>query len=253
MKSIGNDFSKTLDVSMAVTQPFMASGVEIVTFQRNTEEENPKALRDLVRKVLENWRRLCLFAANGVSVFVIGLLLQIILVRYMGMSHVASYIIQTVISVQVNFLLSRNLTWRDRNIGFSSALIRFNAQQLLVTGTGMAGYAGLEWLGMNYIAANLVVTAVLAPVSFLSSHLWSMGESHLRQPGTHRRLADGGARTRSVAWRYRHLRHRALHRSGERNPVDPQRAFKISSDCSPNIGFPMSGHRTTFDLEHAQV
>ena len=45
----------------------------------------------------------------------------------------------------------------------------------------MAGYAGLERLGMNYIAANVAVTAVLTPASFISSHKWSLGEkTHLR-------------------------------------------------------------------------
>ena len=62
----------------------------------------------------------------------------------------------------------------DRSVSFGHGLIKFNAQQLAVTGLGMAGYAVLEWLGMNYVIANVLVTGLLTPVSFASSHLWSL-------------------------------------------------------------------------------
>jgi cellulose synthase/poly-beta-1,6-N-acetylglucosamine synthase-like glycosyltransferase len=38
----------------------------------------------------------------------------------------------------------------------------------------MAGYAGLERLGVNYLVANVAITGVLTPISYLSSHLWSL-------------------------------------------------------------------------------
>ena len=115
------------------------------------------------------------------NVFAVGLLIQVLLVRYLGMGHISSYIAQTVVSVQISFLLSRFLTWRDRAVAFVQALTKFNVQQFAVTGLGVAGYAGLERFGVNYVAANVAVTALLTPVSFLSSHKWSMGErTHLR-------------------------------------------------------------------------
>jgi len=127
--------------------------------------------------------RLAIFAANGMNVFAAGLLIQVVLVRYAGMGHVPSYIAQTIVSVQMSFLLSRFLTWGDRDVAILPALVRFNMQQLIVTGLGMAGYAGLEHLGMNYIVANVAVTAVLTPVSFLSSHRWSLTAPSRSQPG----------------------------------------------------------------------
>ncbi len=132
------------------------------------------ALRRLAGRVWQHRFRLVIFAANGMNVFAVGLLIQVILVRYAGMGYVPSYIVQTVASVQLAFLLSRFVTWRDRDAAILPALARFNVQQLIVTGLGMAGYAGLERLGINYIAANIAVTAVLTPVSFLSSHKWSL-------------------------------------------------------------------------------
>jgi putative flippase GtrA len=138
-------------------------------------------LLHLTKKAWEHRVRLVMFSVNGMNVFAIGLLIQVILVRYVGMGHLSSYIVQTIVSVQISFLLSRFITWRDRDIAILSALSRFNLQQLTVTGLGMAGYAGLEQLGMNYIAANVAVTAVLTPMSFLSSHKWSL--TARRRPG----------------------------------------------------------------------
>lgn len=123
------------------------------------------------------WRarkRLLTFAANGLFVFVFGVAVQYVLIHRVGMSHVTSYIIQTVLSVQVNFLLSRYLTWRDRTFRMLPALLRFNVQQLATTGIGIGLYAGLDHFGMNYITGNIVVTAVLTPVSFLLGDRWSM-------------------------------------------------------------------------------
>jgi putative flippase GtrA len=170
--------------ALAVTQPLRpATNPRSVVSHRRASQVPVRdgASRSLTARAWDQRFRLLLFAVNGISVFAVGLLIQVILVKYVGMGHIPSYIVQTIASVQISFLLSRYLTWRDRNIPFLHALTRFNAQQLAITGLGMAGYAGLEQLGMNYIAANVAVTAVLTPVSFLSSHKWSMGErTHLR-------------------------------------------------------------------------
>lgn len=134
-------------------------------------------------------RRLLTFAGMGLTVFLVGLLVQVALIHVFGLSHVVSYVIQTIISVQVNFLLSRYVTWRDRSVPLVRALLRFNLQQLATTGTGMLLYAGLERFGMNYIAANVAVTAVLTPVSFYLGNRWSMAE------GT-----TAGLRARDLPW-----------------------------------------------------
>jgi cellulose synthase/poly-beta-1,6-N-acetylglucosamine synthase-like glycosyltransferase/putative flippase GtrA len=135
-------------------------------------------LRRLASGAWEHRFRLVIFAVNGMNVFAVGLLIQVLLIRYAGMGHVPSYIVQTIASVQLSFLLSRFLTWGDRDTPILPALARFNIQQFAITGLGMAGYAGLEWFGMNYIAANIAVTAALTPVSFLSSHKWSLNGNH---------------------------------------------------------------------------
>jgi putative flippase GtrA/4-amino-4-deoxy-L-arabinose transferase-like glycosyltransferase len=170
--------------ALAVTQPLraVANPRSVVSHRRAGQATvRDRTPANLTARAWDQRLRLLIFAVNGVSVFAVGLLIQVILVKYVGMGHVPSYVVQTIASVQISFLLSRYLTWRDRNVPFLHALTRFNAQQLAITGLGMAGYAGLEQLGMNYIMANVSVTAVLTPVSFLSSHKWSMGErTHVR-------------------------------------------------------------------------
>jgi putative flippase GtrA len=153
-----------------------SSGAEMLVRRRHAHHRRTRdaVLHNLARRVWYQRFRLAIFAANGMNVFAAGLLIQVLLVRYVGMGHIPSYIAQTIASVQMSFFLSRFLTWGDRDVAILPALIRFNMQQLVVTGLGMAGYAGLEQLGMNYIVANVAVTAMLTPVSFLSSHKWSL-------------------------------------------------------------------------------
>ncbi|HTU75745.1 MAG TPA: GtrA family protein [Trebonia sp.] len=121
-------------------------------------------------------KRLATFAANGLFVFVFGVAVQYALIHYLRMGHVPSYIIQTVLSVQLNFVLSRYLTWRDRQVAPLAALVRFNVQQATITGLGVALYTGLDHFGMNYITGNIAVTAILTPASFVIGNKWSMSE-----------------------------------------------------------------------------
>ena len=152
----------------------------------------PSPLAGLVARLWAQRTRLAIFGLNGTAVFAAGLMIQIILVQYAGVGHVPSYIVQTVASIQLSFLLSRYLTWRDRSVSFRHGLVRFNAQQLAVTGLGMAGYAVLDWLGMNYVIANVLVTGLLTPVSFASSHLWSLRPHRTAEP----EFTPGAAPTR---------------------------------------------------------
>lgn len=140
-------------------------------------------------------RRLLAFAANGAVVFVVGLAVQFALIKFLHLSHVVSYVIQTVFSVQLNFALSRLVTWRDRAVPFAGALVRYNVQQLAAAGLGMALYAGLDRLGMHFPESNIAVTLLLTPVTFVLGHRWSMAERpadrNRRQYVPPRRTANG--------------------------------------------------------------
>lgn len=154
------------------------AGIQRTAASAPSGEEGRRALAGL-------WgarRRLATFAVNGLIVFIVGLALQYALIKFLHLSHVVSYVIQTVFSVQLNFALSRLLTWRDRAVSFAGALVRFNLQQLAAAALAMALYAGLDRLGMHFPVSNLVVTALLAPVTFIVGHRWSMAE-RAERPG----------------------------------------------------------------------
>jgi putative flippase GtrA len=121
-----------------------------------------------------HWRRFGTFGVVGFSVFVAGLALQVALVRLAGMGYLTSYAIKTLFSVELSLVLNRYLTWRDRDVRMTRAAVMFTVQQLAIQGIGVAAYVGMEWLGVGYIAANVAVTALLTPVGYLASHLWSL-------------------------------------------------------------------------------
>src|SRR5580700_9241593 len=99
---------------LAVAQPPEA----LRSGQHVPRQSAPDAAPRLARRVWDHRFRLVIFAVNGMNVFAVGLLIQVLLVAYARMGHVPSYIVQTALSVQLNFVLSRYLTGRDRNVAF---------------------------------------------------------------------------------------------------------------------------------------
>jgi putative flippase GtrA len=119
-------------------------------------------------------KRLVAFGASGLLVFALGVVVQWALIHRLGMSSVSSYVVKSVLSVQLTFLLSRYLTWGDRNLALLPALVRWNIQQLVITSLGVGLYTGLGHFGMNCLAGNIAVAVIFTPTSFVAGHLWSM-------------------------------------------------------------------------------
>jgi putative flippase GtrA len=112
--------------------------------------------------------RFVVFSAIGGFVFLLGLGLQAVLTGRWQMVPLASYLIQAVVSVETSFLLNRWLTWRDRDTPFWLAFTRFNAQKTVTIALNFLLYAGLLRLGMNYLVANVALTAVFTVVNFVA-------------------------------------------------------------------------------------
>ena len=112
--------------------------------------------------------RFVVFSAIGGSVFLLGLGLQALLTGRLHMEPVASYLIQAVVSVETSFLLNRWLTWRDRGTPFWTAFARFNAQKTVTIVLNLTLYAGLIRLGLNYLVANVALTAVFTVVNYVA-------------------------------------------------------------------------------------
>ena len=108
------------------------------------------------------------FTAIGGSVFLMGIGLQAVLTGRWQMQPLVSYLIQAVVSVETSFLLNRWLTWRDRDTPFWLAFARFNAQKTVTIVLNLVLYAGLLRLGVNYLVANVALTAVFTVVNYVA-------------------------------------------------------------------------------------
>jgi putative flippase GtrA len=113
--------------------------------------------------------RFSLFALIGGGVFIAGLGLQVLLVRYAHFGPDPAYAVQAIFSIELSYLLNRHLTWRDRSIGWRAAAWKFNVQKLLVTVVNLVAFALLVRFGLEYVAANVLLTAILTPVNFFAA------------------------------------------------------------------------------------
>jgi len=147
-----------------------------------------------VRSTEKHGRRFTVFALIGGSVFVMGLALQALLTGKWHMAADASYFVQGVISIEVSFLLNRWLTWRDRTGRVWSAFVRFNVQKAVTMALNLVAYAGLVWLGMNYLVANVVLAAVFTVINYVAGD--ALVFTDLR--GVHRPSSAPQAQTQST-------------------------------------------------------
>jgi putative flippase GtrA/4-amino-4-deoxy-L-arabinose transferase-like glycosyltransferase len=169
----------------AETGPFPVDGTAAAPEQ--TDPQRVPALRALIagRHGVRGERhgvRFMVFAAIGASVFLVGLSIQIAMVQYLHVDTIVAYIIQSIVSIELSFLLNRYLTWRDRNVPFLWALWRFNTQKALATLVTVTTYAVLVRLGVQYIVANIAITAVLTPLNYVAGHYWSFKARDQRTP-----------------------------------------------------------------------
>jgi putative flippase GtrA/GT2 family glycosyltransferase len=118
--------------------------------------------------VHRHWARFTSFSLIGGVIFVGGLALQAVLTSVLHMPPLVSYLIQAVVSIEASFLLNRSLTWRRRGTSFWSAFIRFNAQKALTVTANFALYAALLRFGVNYLLANILLTAAFTIVNYVA-------------------------------------------------------------------------------------
>ena len=117
--------------------------------------------------------KLAMFSVIGAAVFAFGLALQATLARGAGIGLVAAYAIQTVVCIEVAYVLNRYLTWRDRDVRFWAACARFTVQRVIVTIPSLLVYAGLIRLHVGYLLANAVTTTAFTVVNYAVGHAWS--------------------------------------------------------------------------------
>jgi putative flippase GtrA len=125
------------------------------------------------------WRlrlKITLAAMNGLLAFLFGLGVQTAFIKFAGAGHFTAYVLQNIFSTQFSFLLARYITWRDRRVRFFPTLARYNLQQISTTLLSIILFAVLDKLYIQYALANFLVTIIVAPLSFLVAHKWSIAE-----------------------------------------------------------------------------
>jgi beta-1,4-mannosyltransferase len=142
----------------------------------------------LQRTLRLHGRRVVVFGAIGLTVFIAGSALQWGLLR-LGVSSDLSYAAQTVFSAVLSYLLNRWLTWRDRHAPVLRSAIRWAAQRVtLIPNIALYGLL-VRGVHLQWMAANAIATAVFTGVNYLAGDLWSFrARQSARLQGTRRKL-----------------------------------------------------------------
>ena len=195
--------------ALAVTQPLTAIDVETLIRSKRADPggAHDRGLRHLAMNAAApahafprqttglgefargHGGKLAMFSVIGAAVFAFGLALQAMLVRGAGIGLFAAYAIQTVICIEVAYVLNRYLTWRDRDVRFWAACARFTVQRVIVTIPSLLVYAGLIRLHVGYPLANAVTTTAFTMVNYAVGHAWSFAPDAHATSTRHRRRA----------------------------------------------------------------
>jgi putative flippase GtrA len=124
----------------------------------------------LAGKISGHWRRFAMFGSIGAFVFAAGTAFQWVLLRPLGAD--GSYAAQSAFSIWLSYGLNRRLTWRDREAAFWPSFVKWNLQKAALTIPNVAGYMLLVRLGMDWLAANVAVTAVFTLVTYIGGDSW---------------------------------------------------------------------------------
>jgi putative flippase GtrA len=124
--------------------------------------------------IAKHGRKFSQFSGIGLFVLLTGIGVQWALVKSTGAYW--SYIGQAVFSVELSYVLNRQITWRDRKAPLWSSLAKWNTQKLVMTVPNLAGYGLLVWLGLNWLAANLAITAVFTVINYITGDIWSFAK-----------------------------------------------------------------------------
>ena len=82
------------------------------------------------------------------------------------MPALSSYIVQTVVSVELSYFANRWLTWRAAQAPFWSSLARYNVQKAVTVSANLVLYGVLLRLGVQYLLDNVLLTIVFTFVNY---------------------------------------------------------------------------------------
>ena len=120
------------------------------------------------------WRRVSFwrFLAVGVLVTIVDFSVLTILHGFLGWDVILSVVLAYLAAFVVNFTLSRTWTFQASGAGSGGQLVRFTAlvaANILATAGGMAMLTGL---GLHYLMAKVLLTAVIVAVNYVVMRRW---------------------------------------------------------------------------------
>lgn len=119
-------------------------------------------------------KRTTSFAAVGVAVMALGYAVLYIAVEWLGWSAHFAYFVQALVSVELNFVLNRRLTWGDRRglSGTRRQWLRFHASRVVTIPANQSLFSVLTVMGAGYLLANTVCLSLTLAVNYAVSHFW---------------------------------------------------------------------------------
>jgi len=125
------------------------------------------------------------FAATGVASVGLNLLIVMFLTERLGLHYLASITVCFVAVTLVSFWMNRVWTFRKRLAGTTTDLRRYACMALACLLLSLAlSSACVEFLGMPYPVATVLLSLVFAPLTYLAHRRWSFGLRWLSDKGS---------------------------------------------------------------------
>ena len=123
------------------------------------------------------------FAVVGLAVMVIGFPVLYFLVEVAGLDPSYAKLVELGVSIQLNYIGNRTLTWRDRESGsWLDGLVRANLSR---TGSAILSWAVFvalnEHLGVGYLFASAISVIISMGINYTVSHYWVFRETETAQ------------------------------------------------------------------------
>jgi glycosyltransferase XagB len=114
------------------------------------------------------------FAAVGLAIMAFGFLILYLMVEIADISPRYAKPVELAISIQLNYIGNRVLTWRDRRIKSEwHGVMRSNIVRIAAAVAAWGIFVALtELVGVPYLWASLMSIVLTVPATYLLSHLW---------------------------------------------------------------------------------
>ncbi len=151
--------------------------------EKGTTKFNVKEQINYIRHLWSlAWRtgeitRLVKFILVGASGICVNEGVLYLLTEYAGMFYLLSSVFATQSAILNNFTWNHLWTFRDRRTNNESILIRLGKFELVSIGGNLTNilvlYLAVSFLGMHYLAANLIGIAAGFAVNFVGNNIWT--------------------------------------------------------------------------------